>query len=74
MRRGDLGVVERAERVADVVQQRAQHVLVVAAVAFGPGGGLQAVLEPVDREPAVVDLEVAHQLDDAIGDERLGDR
>ena len=70
---GDVGVAVRAERVADVVEQGAQHVLVVAAVALGAGRGLQAVLQPVDREAAVVELEVAHQPDDAFGDVALGD-
>src|SRR5664280_1843426 len=52
--RGDVRVVERSERVADVVQESAKHVLVVAPGALGAGGGLQAVFESIDGEAPVV--------------------
>lgn len=64
---GDVGVVEAAERVADVVQQRAHHVFLVAAVAQGAGGGLQRVGVAVDREAAVVAFEDLQVLDHARG-------
>jgi hypothetical protein len=64
---GDVGVVEAAERVADVVQQRAHHVLLVAAVAQRAGGGLQRVGVAVDRKAAVVALEDLQVLDHAGG-------
>jgi hypothetical protein len=59
---GDGRVVVGGEVVADVVDERAQHVLVVATVALGAGGGLQRVLEPVHREPAVVAARTAASL------------
>ena len=46
--RGELGVVQGGERVADVVHQRAHHVLLVAAVALRARRGLQAVGQPID--------------------------
>src|SRR6202023_3418694 len=45
-RRHHLAVGVRGQFVADVVQERRDHVLVVAAVAVGPRGGLQRVLVP----------------------------
>ena len=55
----DVGVVERPERVADVVEQGARHVLVVAPGPIGARGGLQRVREAVDLEPAEVTVEQA---------------
>ena len=54
----DFWVIERCQRVADVVNQRAEYVLVIAVVALGAGCCLQAVLQPVDGETAVIDLQV----------------
>jgi hypothetical protein len=65
--RRDVGMVEGAERVADVVQQRAGDVLVVAAVAQRAGRGLQRVRVAVDREAAVVALQDLQVLDHALG-------
>jgi hypothetical protein len=56
-RRGDVEVVVRTERVADVVQQRAHHVLLVAAVAPRSRGGVQGVRAAVHGKAAVVALE-----------------
>jgi hypothetical protein len=58
-RRGNVGMVVAAERVADVVEQRAHHVLGVAAVALRPARGLQAMLEPADGIAAGVACEQA---------------
>ena len=65
-RGGDLGVPVRAERVADVVDECAEHVLVGTAGALGAGGGLQAVGQPVDGEAAVIAVEQPQMREDAI--------
>ena len=70
---GDRRMVERCQRVADVVDERTQNVFVVAVVAFGPGCGLQTVLEPADRETTVVGFERSHQPDDPICYQALRD-
>ena len=57
-----------AERVADVVEQRAHDVLVVLAAAVGPRRRLQRVLEPVDGEPAGVPVEQAQVGEHAVGE------
>src|SRR6056297_2572766 len=69
----DLRVGVRAQRVADVVDQCAEDVLVVLAVALGARGGLQAVLEPVHGETSVVGLELTQEVEHTVGDEPLGD-
>lgn len=56
-RRADLRMVERAQRVADVVEQRHHHIGLVPPVAMGAGRGLEGMFEPVDREPAEIALE-----------------
>ena len=52
--RGDVGVVVAAQRVADVMKQGPDDILFALAGAVGAGGGLQAVLQPVDREAAII--------------------
>jgi hypothetical protein len=47
-------VVRGAKNVADVVDQRTDHIFLIAAVPERAGGGLQAVLHAVDREAAAV--------------------
>ena len=54
---GDVGVIVRAERIADIVQQRADHIFLVPARLKRAGRGLQAVLQAIDGEPAVVAVE-----------------
>ena len=56
-----------AERVTDVVEQRAHDVLVVLAAAVGPGRRLQRVLEAVDGEAAGVALEQPEVGEHAVG-------
>ena len=63
---GDLAVVERAERLTHVVEQGAHHVLVVAPVAQGAGGGLQAVGLPVDGV-LLVPSELGQQAEQEVG-------
>ena len=70
---GNRWMVERAERVTDVVDQCAEYVLVVFAVFLGSCRRLQAVLQAVDREAAVVLAEFAEQPDDSVSDKALGD-
>ena len=55
------------------MDQRAEHVFVVLAVFLGSCRRLQAVLQTVDWEAAVVLTEFAEQADDAISDEALSD-
>ncbi len=47
----DLGVIAGTQRVADIVQQGTDHVFFVSACLPGAGGGLQAMLQAIDREP-----------------------
>jgi len=51
---GHVRVVAAAQRVADVVQQRAHHVFFVALVAQRQGGCLQGVRVAIDRRTAKV--------------------
>jgi len=46
---GDLPMIERPERLANVVEERAHDVLLVTPVAEGAGGSLEVVLEPIHR-------------------------
>ena len=67
----DLGVVRHAHGLADVVQQRREHHLVVGAGPLGERRGLQRVRELVDRE-AVGDLgERPQHAEHAVGDAAL---
>ena len=50
-RGSQLGVIGRGQVVADVVEERGQHIEVVAPGSLGPGGGLKAVGQPVHGEP-----------------------
>src|SRR4030095_6994552 len=65
--RGELRVVRGRERVADVVEQGAHHVFVVAPVALGARGGLEAVRQPVHGVAAGVAGEDAQVGQDAAG-------
>ena len=56
-RGGDVGVVGRSQRIADVMQERTDHIFFIPTVAQGAGRRLQAVLEPVDGVPAIVALQ-----------------
>ena len=66
-RGGELRVPVRGEGVADVMDECAQHVFVGTARALRPGGGLQAVREPVDGEAAGISVEQPQMRDYAIG-------
>ena len=61
-----LAVVERPEGLAEVVEYGTHHILLVAPVAQGARGRLQAVLEAVDRIRRVR-LEIRHEPDEQIG-------
>jgi hypothetical protein len=56
-RRGDIGMIVAAERVADVVEQGGDDIFFALARLVGAGGRLQAVLQPIDRKPAIVTVE-----------------
>ena len=64
---GHVGVVEGAQGVADVVQQGTDHIFVILSITVGQGGGLQAVLEPVDLETTEITFQQAQVRHDAIG-------
>src|SRR5262249_47655744 len=51
---GDVGMIVSAQRVADVVQEGADDVFFVAAVAVGEGGGLERMSQAVDGEAAEI--------------------
>src|SRR3546814_17339424 len=69
-RRRDIGVVEGAERVADVVEQRHHHIFLVAPVAMRTPRRLQAMRKPVDRQAAIIDSEQPPMHEDASADVR----
>src|SRR3546814_1620970 len=56
-RRRDIGVVEGAESVADVVEQRHHHIFLVAPVAMRTRSRLQAMRKPVDRKDDIIARE-----------------
>jgi len=62
----DVGVIVWSQRIADVVQQRANNIFLVPARLERARGGLQAVLQPIDGKSAVVAAELGN-LSGAIG-------
>ncbi|MCY1449415.1 hypothetical protein D9M71_661490 [compost metagenome] len=56
-RRRDVRVIVGAQGVADIVEQGADHVLLVATIAPGAGGGLQGVGQAIHREAAKIPLQ-----------------
>jgi hypothetical protein len=63
----DVGMVERSERISNVVQQRAGHVFVVAAVLLSEGSGEQRVIQAVHRKSTKVAVQELQMGDDALG-------
>ncbi len=59
-------VIERTQRIPDVMQERADHIFFVAPGLMGAGRGLQAMFEAVDGEPAEVAAEQFEMCDEAI--------
>ena len=59
-------MVEGAQRVADVVQQRHHHVGFVPPIAVRAGRGLQRMLQAVDRKPAEIAVEQPQVLQHAL--------
>src|SRR3546814_19916476 len=59
-------MIEGAERVADVVEQRHHDIFLVAAIAVCPGRGLQAMFEPIDRKAAIIAAEQLQMIEDAL--------
>ena len=57
----------RAERVADVVQQRADDIFLVHAVAMGERRRLQRMRHAIDREPAAIAFEQLQMRQHALG-------
>jgi hypothetical protein len=66
-RRGNIRVIECAERVADVVKQRHHDIILRFPAAMGASRGLKRVLEAVDREPAIVAVEQLQMGQDPVG-------
>jgi len=72
-------VVVRPQRVADVVEQGADDVLLVLPGVEGPGGGLERMRQPVDGEAAEVAVEQPEVAEHPVGqalavlDEALAD-
>jgi hypothetical protein len=60
-------VIVAGERVANVVQQRAHHVLLIFAVEVRQGRCLQAMGQPVYGETTVVTTQQAQVVKQAIG-------
>ena len=63
-------MIVAAERVADVVEQRHHDIGLALAAAMGAGRGLQAVLQPVDREAAIIAVEQLQMGQHAVGQRR----
>lgn len=59
--------------VANVVDQCAQNIFIVAAVALGECRSLQAMFKSVDRKATVVVAQVFELFDDSVGHVRLCD-
>ncbi|MCY1441453.1 hypothetical protein D9M71_577700 [compost metagenome] len=78
-RGGDVRVVVGTQGVADIVEQGADHVFLVATIAPGAGGGLQRVGQAVHGETAEVTFQQLQVRDDpywqltSIGAEVRGD-
>src|SRR5580658_6686036 len=64
---GDVRMVEGSERVSNVVQQGAGHVLVVAAILLSQGRGEERVMQAVDRKTSKVAVQELQMGDDALG-------
>ena len=52
-RRGNVGMIEAAEGVTNVMEQRADNVFLVFTAAMGAGRGLQRMGHAIDRETTV---------------------
>jgi hypothetical protein len=68
------GVVVRRELVADVVQQRAEHELLVGAAGFGTRRHLQRMLETSDRIAFERGVELAERVEHAVRQARPRNR
>ena len=63
----DIGVIRGSQRIADIVQQGTDHIFLVPARLIRAGCGLQAMLQTIDREPAIVALEQLQMRNQTIG-------
>ena len=59
-------MVERAQRVTNVVEQRHHHIFLVAPIAMRARSGLQAMLEPVDGKAAIIAAQQFQMIEDAL--------
>jgi len=60
-------MIERRQGVADVVEERTHHVLLVTPVLLRPRCRLQRVLESRDRKPAMIARESAKEMECIVG-------
>ena len=66
-RRRQLGMVKAAQEVANIVQECAHNIFVIAAIFMGARGGLQRMLIAVDSETAKIALQHFQMIHDPIG-------
>ena len=64
---GDIEMIAATQRVADVMQQGADHILFIAAVLERQRGSLQRMGITVDREAAMIAIEQLEMRQDAVG-------
>ena len=55
--RTKLGMIKRAKQIANIMQQRTNHIFLVAAILKGAGRGLQAVFKAVNGKAAKIALQ-----------------
>ena len=65
-RRGDVRMIVAAERIANVVEQRSDDVILRFASPVRARRSLKRMLEPVDREPPLIAVEQLQMFQNAI--------
>ena len=68
--RRHLGVIPRAQRIADVVQQRADDIFLVFPAFVGEGRGQQRMLQAIHGEAAGISAQQFQMPEDTIGQSR----
>ena len=58
-RGGQIGVGGWSKVIADIVEQRADDIFLIAPIAKSPRRSLQAMFQPADRKPAMVVRQLA---------------
>ncbi|MDT4861676.1 hypothetical protein FQZ97_962910 [compost metagenome] len=65
--RSQIGVVEGAEKIADIMQKSANHVLLISRIAIGQSGRLETVGQPINRQSSEVPAQQTEMSQNAIG-------